>query len=150
AQVLHRGELLMRGYPVADGIERHHEFTGLSTGHPGPVVHTANAKTADHKVVPALSDSRGRRRAPQCTTKDGVVPVHRVAVLFGERLGMHGDRVAQSAQCQLPLRLRFPNQSGERQRTTDAVEHTGAPGHQRFWDWSRFTSGPTDLAIADL
>src|ERR1700761_3391198 len=135
---------------MTDGIERHHQFAGLRAGNPGPVVYTANAQTADHKVVPPLSDSRDRFRAAQRTTKDGVVPVHRIAVLLGERLRMRDDRMAQPAECQLPLWLRFPNEGGERERATNAVEHTGAPGHQRFWNGSGFASGPTDLAVTDL
>ena len=135
---------------MADRIQRQDQLARFGAGHPGPVVYAANAEIGDHKVVPALRDSRGGRWTPHSTTEDRIVPIHRVAVFLGERLRMRGKRVSQPAERQFPLRLRFPDQAGERKRTTDAVEHAGTSGQKRFENGPRFASSPTDFAVAHL
>ncbi len=134
----------------AQCLQRHHQLAGFGAGHPRAIAHAPDAQAVDHEVVPALLDPGGRRRTAHGATENGVVPVHRVAVLLGERLRVRGDRVTQPAQRQLPLRLRVVDQAGQRQRTPDAVEHAGAPGQQSLRQQAGFASRPSDLAVADL
>ncbi len=105
----------------------------------------STTKSPHRSAIRAVAALTAQRAA-----EDRVVPVHRVMRLLGERRGMDGDRVAQPAQCELPLGLRLVEHIRQRQRTPDAVENTRAAGQQRLGQRSGRATCPTDFATLEL
>ena len=63
---------------------------------------------------------------------------------------MMGDRVAESADCDLPFRLRGVDVVGQRQRTPNAVVDARAAGQQRLLGWTGRPSGPSYFTGREL
>ncbi len=68
--------------------------------------------------------------AAQHAAEDGVVPVHRPAVLVEEHVGTVRDRDGERAERQLPVGTVVPEPLGDRERALQAVVDARRPGEQ--------------------
>ena len=135
---------------IAHGVQCHDQLAGFGSGHPGAVVNTADAETVDDEITPPARDPVVGGRAANSAGKNRVVPVHRVSRLLGERIGVGGDRVAQSADRDLPFRLRLVDKIGQSQRAPDAVKRAGTSGQQGLVEHAVGPLRPVDLTGAGL
>ncbi len=106
-------------------------LAALAAGHPGVGQHAAHPEAGDDEAVPALLDAGVGRGSRYGAAEDRVVPVHRVAVLVEEALGVAADRVGQRPGRQLPVGLRLLAALGDGQRTAQRLVDRGGAGQQR-------------------
>ena len=116
---------------AADGVERHHQLARLGGGDPRAVGHAPDAAALDDERRPPRRDAGVGGIAAQHAAEDGVVPVHRPAVLVEEHVGSVRDGDGERAERQLPVGAFVPEALGDGERALQAVVDARRPREQR-------------------